>query len=84
MSGRDLSRKKKRLVEVSFGPLTENRMRDMIACLARGLTPKEVAQVMNCSHQAVKNYMQRLRVFFGAGTTLEAVLLARKEWNLKI
>lgn len=67
-----------------LGPKTENRYRTIIQLLARGLTAKEMAQAIGISYESVKHDCQRMRAFFGAATNTEAVLIAQREWNLKL
>lgn len=67
-----------------LGPVTKKRYLELIQCFAKGLTQKEVAQATGKSYETVKHDAERMRKYFGAATTIEAILIARREWNLDL
>ena len=65
-------------------PSTKRRLLEVIHCLAGGLNHQQAAQTLGISLNGMKIRCNRLREYFGAATTLEAVLIARREWNLDL
>lgn len=65
-------------------PLMRKRWIEIINCLAHGLTMREAAGVIGLSESIIKQYSVAMRNHFGAATTLEAVLIASREWNLNL
>ncbi len=65
-----------RMVAGSYGdPLTVTERR-VLAMLAEGLTAKEIAYALRCSHQTVRHHINDAKARIGAGTTIRAVVLA--------
>jgi DNA-binding CsgD family transcriptional regulator len=64
--------------------VTRTRWLEIIAYLANGLRVQEVAAIRGKSLTGTKTDLRRIREYFGAATTLEAILRARREWNLDL
>jgi DNA-binding NarL/FixJ family response regulator len=62
----------------------KKRYTEIAQCLAKGLTEKEVANACGVAYHTIKKQATDMRAYFGAATTFEAVMIARREWNLDL
>lgn len=81
-----MTKKSRARAAVNSDPSIKKRGLLVIQCLANGLTLKEVAVALgeDKTESMVKRDCLRLREYFGAGTNVEMVLMARREWNLDL
>lgn len=63
-----------------FHPLSEREM-EVLACVVRGMSNKEIAGMLNISHQTVKNHVTSILRKFGVEDRTQAVVFAlRRGW----
>jgi DNA-binding NarL/FixJ family response regulator len=60
-----------------FHPLSEREM-EVLACVVRGLSNKEIASLLGISHQTVKNHVTAILRKFGVEDRTQAVVYALK------
>ncbi|MFZ5877925.1 MAG: response regulator [Chloroflexota bacterium] len=60
-----------------FHPLSEREM-EVLACVVRGLSNKEIAGILGISHQTVKNHVTAILRKFGVEDRTQAVVYALK------
>jgi DNA-binding NarL/FixJ family response regulator len=60
-----------------FHPLSEREM-EVLACVVRGLSNKEIASMLGISHQTVKNHVTAILRKFGVEDRTQAVVYALK------
>jgi len=60
-----------------FHPLSEREM-EVLACVVRGLSNKEIAALLDISHQTVKNHVTAILRKFGVEDRTQAVVFALK------
>ena len=53
------------------------REREILGCLVRGLSNKEIAKALGLSPHTIRNQLQRLLERFGARNRVQLALLAR-------
>jgi len=67
-------------VEQSFTPLSSREM-EILHCVTRGMSNKEIARALNISHQTVKNHMTSiLKKLAVEDRTQAAVFALRRGW----
>jgi len=64
------------LFQTSDGSLLSARERDVVRCLADGLTNREIAQRLKLTEHTVKNYLFRIFDKLGVSSRVEVVLYA--------
>ena len=63
-----------------FHPLSEREM-EVLACVVRGLSNKEIAGLLGISHQTVKNHVTAILRKFGVEDRTQAVVYAlKRDW----
>lgn len=69
-----------RLEEIEAADLTPPtpREREVLACVARGLTTREAAEVLGIGFATARTHLERVRARLGARTRAEAVSLAER------
>jgi DNA-binding NarL/FixJ family response regulator len=60
-----------------FHPLSDREM-EVLACVVRGMSNKEIATLLNISHQTVKNHVTAILRKFGVEDRTQAVIFALK------
>jgi len=60
-----------------FHPLSEREM-EVLGCVVRGMSNKEIASVLDISHQTVKNHVTAILRKFGVEDRTQAVVYALK------
>lgn len=77
---------RERAANISSGACARRKKRwlEIIGCLARGMTARETAALRGSTYAYIRRDLADLRKHFGAATNLEVVLIANREWGLKI
>jgi len=60
-----------------FHPLSEREM-EVLVCVVRGMSNKEIASLLKISHQTVKNHVTAILRKFGVEDRTQAVVFALK------
>ncbi|HET7145340.1 MAG TPA: response regulator transcription factor, partial [Anaerolineales bacterium] len=60
-----------------FHPLSDREM-EVLGCVVRGMSNKEIASVLGISHQTVKNHVTAILRKFGVEDRTQAVVYALK------
>ena len=60
-----------------FHPLSDREM-EVLACVVRGMSNKEIASLLGISHQTVKNHVTAILRKFGVEDRTQAVVYALK------
>lgn len=66
-----------------FHPLSEREM-EVLACVVRGMSNKEIATLLGISHQTVKNHVTSILRKFGVEDRTQAVVYALKRGWVKL
>jgi two-component system response regulator DegU len=66
-----------------FHPLSEREM-EVLACIVRGMSNKEIASMLGISHQTVKNHVTSILRKFGVADRTQAVVYALKRGWVKL
>ena len=67
----------KLLVHIPFHPLSDREM-EVLSCVVRGMSNKEIAGLLGISHQTVKNHVTSILRKFGVEDRTQAVVYALK------
>jgi DNA-binding NarL/FixJ family response regulator len=60
-----------------FHPLSDREM-EVLSCVVRGMSNKEIANILGISHQTVKNHVTAILRKFGVEDRTQAVVYALK------
>jgi len=66
-----------------FHPLSDREM-EVLACVVRGMSNKEIASLLSISHQTVKNHVTSILRKFGVDDRTQAVVYALKHGWIKL